>query len=426
MIEAAHGCADDQPRLVTAKSAPFALGRRASFWVSAGVVGHTFWTSAAPAMTYPLYAREWGLTHTTTTAIFAIYPIVVVAVLIGFGDVSDHIGRRATMLLGLSASILGVLLFALAPSVLWLFAGRFFMGVGVGLAAAPSTAALVEFSPDGQFKRASSITTVAQSAGFVAALLIGGALIEYAPFPTRLSFWTLLVVLVVLFGASWLLPRPAISEALGRWRPKAPSIPAELRKTFALAALAVTTAYTHGVLVLSLGAQIAHDLVGSTDAFVNGAALSLFAILSGAVGIAAKPIAFRWAILIGAVASATGMALFALAVAWHALFIFLGATATSGVGYSLLVLGGLEMINVAAPPHRRGGTLSALYLIAYLSLGAVALLLGAVATASGLGLAVDLGAGVIGAMSLATLGLAAARRGPALRTAARQSASNPR
>jgi MFS family permease len=79
------------------RSGPLALGRQASFWVSAGVVAHTLWGSAAPAMTYQLYAEEWRLTHTVTTGIFAIYPIVVVTVLIFFGDISDHIGRRATL-----------------------------------------------------------------------------------------------------------------------------------------------------------------------------------------------------------------------------------------------------------------------------------------------------------------------------------------
>jgi hypothetical protein len=63
--------------------APYELGRRASFWVAAGVVGHTLWTRAAPAMTYPLLAEEWHLTHTVTTGIFAIYPIIVAAVLVG-------------------------------------------------------------------------------------------------------------------------------------------------------------------------------------------------------------------------------------------------------------------------------------------------------------------------------------------------------
>jgi hypothetical protein len=33
------------------------LGRRASLLVSAGVVSRTLWTSAAPALTYGLYAQ---------------------------------------------------------------------------------------------------------------------------------------------------------------------------------------------------------------------------------------------------------------------------------------------------------------------------------------------------------------------------------
>jgi hypothetical protein len=39
----------------------FVVGRQASLLVSAGVVGHTLWTSAAPALTYGLYAQEWHL-----------------------------------------------------------------------------------------------------------------------------------------------------------------------------------------------------------------------------------------------------------------------------------------------------------------------------------------------------------------------------
>src|SRR6266852_6710650 len=77
---------------------PFVLGRHASLLVSAAVVSHTLWTSAAPALTYGLYAREWHLSHTVTAGIFAIYPIGVVVMLVGFGGISDRIGRRATML----------------------------------------------------------------------------------------------------------------------------------------------------------------------------------------------------------------------------------------------------------------------------------------------------------------------------------------
>jgi MFS family permease len=151
---------------------PIVLGRRSGLYVSAGVVAHTLWTSAAPAMAYRLYAQEWHLSHTVTAGIFSIYPIVVVAVLIGFGDVSDHIGRRATMLMGLGASLAGTVLFAIAPTVIWLFLARALMGVGVGLSAGPSTAAVVEFAIGGASKRAALITTVAQAGGFAAALLL--------------------------------------------------------------------------------------------------------------------------------------------------------------------------------------------------------------------------------------------------------------
>src|SRR4051812_3967389 len=126
------------------------LNRAASFWVAAAVVAHGLWTSAAPAMSYRLYAVEWNLSPTVTTAIFAVYPIVVVGVLILFGDLSDYIGRRATMLLGLGASLIGVVMFAIAPSIAWIFIGRAFMGVGVGLSASAAAAAIVEHSPQGQ------------------------------------------------------------------------------------------------------------------------------------------------------------------------------------------------------------------------------------------------------------------------------------
>src|SRR5271167_839102 len=95
----------------------FVFGRRGSLLVSAGVVAHTLWTSASPALTYQLYAQEWHLTHTVTAAVFAIYPIGVAVMLVGFGGISDRIGRRATMLAGVFASLVGTLMLAVAPDV---------------------------------------------------------------------------------------------------------------------------------------------------------------------------------------------------------------------------------------------------------------------------------------------------------------------
>ena len=172
----------------------------------------------------------------------------------------------------------------------------------------------------------------------------------------------------------------------------------------------MATAYTHGVLILSLGGQVGHDLVASSNALVNGAALSLFAITSGVVGISARELHPRSAMLLGAIASVAGVGLLTLSVARQGLLIFLASTAIAGIGYSLLVVGGLALLGNAVPAPHRGGVLSALYLFAYLSMGIVALSLGVVATERGLGLAVDLGAAVIALLSLGTIGLLALQR----------------
>jgi MFS family permease len=314
------------------------------------------------------------------------------------------------MLFGLTASLLGVLLFAIAPSVLWLFVGRALMGIGVGLSVGPSTAAMVEFGTDAQVKRAASVTAIAQAFGFAAALLVGGALTQYAPWPMHLSFWVLLVLLGGLFVAVWLLPRQVRAPAAGTWRPRTPSVPSVLRPPFAIAALAVTTAYTHGVLVLSLGGQVAHDLVGSPNAFLNGAVLALFAIASALAGAMTRRLSPSLSMILGAVASAVGMTLLALSIAWHGVWLFLAANVMTGIGYGLLFLGGLALLNAVIPAQHRGGVLSTLYLFAYLALGVVALGLGVVATHTDLGLAVDLGAGIVALLSLAVIVILVVRR----------------
>jgi MFS family permease len=327
--------------------------------------------------------------------------------LVGFGGISDQIGRRPAMLAGLFASLAGALLFAVAPDAWWVLAGRALMGIGVGLAASPSTAAILEFSSREHAKSAASVTITAQALGFTAALLLGGALTEYGPWPTRLCFWILAVLLLVLMAATWFLPRQTVGNSGGDWRSRMPSVPKNVRRAFAMSSTAMVAAYTFGVLVLSLGGQVEHDLIGSTNAFLNGAVLSLFPIVMGVVGIFARSFSPRAALTVGALLSGVGMVLLILAVNLRDLLVYLLATAAAGGAYSLLFVGGLQVISAAAPVHLRGGILSALYLLGYLSMGALALVLGAIATARGLSLAVDVGAAAIILVNVGTLVLAA-------------------
>jgi predicted MFS family arabinose efflux permease len=408
MADEARAAIRQAPRTRAAPRAAqrFVLGRRASLLVSAGVVAHTLWTSAAPALTYRLYADEWHLTHTATAAIFAIYPIGVTVMLVGFGGISDQIGRPATMLAGVFASLVGTLMFAVAPDIWWLFVGRALTGVGVGLSVSPSTAAVLEFIGPKHTKCAAFVTMTAQGAGFTAALLLGGALTEYGPWPTRLCFWVLAAFLAVILLGTWFLPRHTVGDA-GRERPsRTPVSPKEARRAFAISSTAMMAAYACGVLILALGGQVEHDLIGSPNALLNGAVLSLFPITLAVVGTIARPLAPRVALIVGGLVCGLSMALFMLAVDRQDLVIYLMATAGAGAAYSLLFGGGLQVISAAAPVRHRGGALSAVYLLTYLSMAALAILLGAIATMRGLGLAVDLGAATIILMSVATLVLA--------------------
>ena len=382
------------------------LGPRACLLVAVGVVSHTLWTSAAPALTYRLYAEQWHLAPTTIAGIFAIYPVGVVAMLVGLGGISDTIGRRATMLAGLCASLLGALLLAAAQNMAWLFTARALMGIGVGLSAGPSTAAVLEFISPRHARHAAAITMVAQALGFAAALLLGGALTEYGPWPTRLCFWVLVAFLLVLLSATWFLPRHASGATRTNWRSTLPSVPRAVRHAFAVSSTAMIAAYTFGVLILSLGGRVEHDLIGSPNALVNGAVLALFPLASAAMGVATRALAPRTALAAGALASALGMGLLIVAIGLRDLVTYLAATAVTGGAYSLLFVGGLQVINAAAPEHHRGGVLSALYLLGYLSMGVLALALGVVAANWSLGLAVDVGAAAIILVNITTLALA--------------------
>ncbi len=385
------------------------FSRRASFLTAAAVVAHTIWTSAAPALTYPLYAREWGLTTFATTAIFAVYPVFVVIVLVLFGNLSDYIGRRETMLLGLLASTAGSLVFAVAPDINWIFIGRAFMGIGVGLSAGPSAAAVLEFSAPEKVKQAAGVTAAAQAVGMAAAALVGGALIQYAPLPTRLNFAVLTVILVMMIVATWHLPNHTASRPHGKWRPSIPSIPNGFFAVFVTATAAVSTAYVLGAMTLSLGAQIAHDIVASSNVLVNGGIISIFAIATGLATAATRGRSPGSILRAGAAIGILSAASLALAAEVQLLVVFAVAQIGAGIAYSLLLLGGLAMINDGAPKTHRAGTLSALFLVAYLAQAVVALSLGRIASLAGLADAVLVGVTLIAFLAITTLLLNAVR-----------------
>jgi hypothetical protein len=212
------------------------------------------------------------------------------------------------------------------------------------------------------------------------AAVIGGALIEYGPYPTRLNFAVLTVILVLVMIAAWHLPNHTASRPHGRWRPSIPSIPNGFFLTFVTAVSAVTTSYILGAMTLSLGAQIAHDLVSSENALLNGAIIAVFALSSLVATVPLRKKSSGLVVRVASISSMLAAGCLAVAAEEGLLWAFAVAQVCAGVAYSLLLLGGLSLVNEGAPKTHRAATLSALFLVAYLAQAVVALSLGRLAT----------------------------------------------
>ena len=77
-----------------------------------------------PTPLYAVYSQRFGFSSAVLTAVFALYAFVLVPSLMLFGQLSDRLGRRIVLLMGLGAGGAGLLVFAFAENTAWLFAGR--------------------------------------------------------------------------------------------------------------------------------------------------------------------------------------------------------------------------------------------------------------------------------------------------------------
>jgi MFS family permease len=369
------------------------------------------WASSAPSVLYPLWAARFEFSSLVQTAVYSCYPFALIVVLLVGGGISDRIGRRRTMLFGMATIAAGVVLLAFAPGLWALVLGRVLQGLGTGLALGASNASMIENEPDGDTVRASAMISVASAVGLLSGPIVTGSLVEYAPWPLHLP---LSLLLVLLAGSLALLvavrdaggPSASPAVAQDRWRPQTISVPRDLLPVYAVAALAVTASYAAGALILSLGAQMARELVETSQALVIGALLALNPIGIGTVALFGRRLRSDTAMLVGGILASIGLAGLILTAATGSLWSFFGALGLGGFGQGLLVLGGLALINIHAPGHRRGQTLSAVYLAAYVGQGLTAVVVGLLATRLDLHRAVEIFAPVMIAACLLSAVLA--------------------
>ncbi len=348
-------------------------------------------------MLYPLYSRQWQLSPLVVTTVFATYQLALLITLPLLGNLSDLFGRRRIMITGTALIGASAVVFAFAPNVGFLYAGRILQGVGAGLAMGAATASLIENNTARSPRFASTAATVATSTGLTLALLVSGVFAKYLPLPLVWSYIVLLALAVTCIAALVLTPddRPAQRR---RWRPQAPFVPAGIRTGFVTATLSVALAYCVGAIFLSLGAHMIEQFAHTGDTAIGGLLLATSSAFIGITGLFLARFDARTLIWAGTVLTLASLGLMAAASALQSLPLFLFWCMIGGVAYALTFTGGLGLANGLAPERHRGATLSLLYLIAYGLQAATAIGVGAVATGATLGVAVLGAATVLGVL----------------------------
>src|SRR5580700_7899777 len=120
------------------------LSGRPAVFVLASLIVALLAASAAPTPLYAIYQARWHFTPITTTLVFGVYAVAVLASLLTLGKLSDHVGRRPVLLSALAVQAVSLLVFATAGGVPELLIARVIQGLATGAALGAIGAGLLD------------------------------------------------------------------------------------------------------------------------------------------------------------------------------------------------------------------------------------------------------------------------------------------
>ncbi|WP_329313015.1 MULTISPECIES: MFS transporter [unclassified Streptomyces] len=394
-----------------------AAPRGSGFWVVGAVLVLLMLSSSVPSALYVLYQERWGLSSGMITVVFALYAVTVLIGLLLFGSLSDTLGRRPVLGVGLVLAIVSMGLFAGAQGLGLLLAARAVQGLAVGLATGAMGAALLELAPRSRPALGAQVNSAGPTVGIGLGGIGAGLLVQYAPAPTVLSYLLLVVAFAVtLVGVVRMRESAPGARSGGRLRISARRIhvPAAVRGRFAILVLTIVAVWSVGGFYLSLGPHLALSLLQSTNYLVGGATVALLAgAATAAQLLLGRTEALRTAVL-GLCGLLAGLGLVLLALGLGSAAVFLVGTAVLGGGWGAAFLGSFRALSALAEPEHRGELTAAVYVFAYLAMSVPAVLAGMLTNIHGLHrTSVGFMAAVAGVCALAlfvTLRLAARTR----------------
>jgi MFS family permease len=365
--------------------------------------------SSAPTPLYAIYQQHWGFSPITTTIVFGVYAVAVLASLLTLGRLSDYVGRRPVLLAALTVQVAALAVFATAGGVGELLIARVIQGIATGAALGAIGAALLDVDKE----RGAFANALSPGIGTGTGALLSALLVRYLPAPTHLVYLVLIGIIAIQAVGVTLL-----RESVTRTRVPAAALtpevklPRSVRPQVLAAAPVVFAVWALAGLYAALGPAIVHALTGSSSVVLGAASLTLLTVTAVASTYLLRNAPARRVMLAGIAALVAGVAITLVALGTGSAALFFAGTAVSGIGFGSGFQGGIRTVVPAAAPHERAGVLSLLFTVSYLGLGVPAVAAGFLAVhGAGLtGAARDYGAALIVLAALAFAALSRSRR----------------
>jgi MFS family permease len=347
------------------------LGPGAAMALLASIVVTLLAASSAPTPLYAVYQREWGFSPITTTVVFGVYALMVLVALLIFGKISDHVGRRPMLLVGLAGQVIAMVVFANAGSVALLMTGRVVQGVSTGAALGAIGAGLLDIDR----AKGALANSFAPPIGTATGALVSGLVVRYLPAPTHFVYYALLAIFVVQ-ALGVLVLRETVTRKPGALASMVPEIklPKATRGAVAVAVPVLFSVWALAGFYGSLGPALIDGLAHSDSVVYGGLPLFVLALPAALSVPLLRQVASRTVMVVGVAALIVGVGLTVLAIGSGGggtgpETLFLIGSAVAGFGFGAGFQGGIRLVVPLAEPHERAGVLSLLYVVSYLGMG---------------------------------------------------------
>ncbi|MVW80217.1 MFS transporter [Bordetella sp. 02P26C-1] len=339
-----------------------------SFAMIVGVMG-----TALISPLYALYRETWLLQASDISLIYVMYMAGAMCGLLFLGRLSDRVGFRPMMSVGLILMFIGTAISLYAWDVASLCFGRIIVGVASSIVTTSANAGMMRLAPPGQTQRAAVMSGFLLAVGFGLGPLVGGIMGQWAPAPLRTTYIPTLVLGLVAIAGILRLRLPDSAQVHKRLpvglRDILPKLtlpqPSDI-KAFALTSCLPFLAFGVFGLYAAMSPLFLDELVAWHGPVVSGTAIASILLASATTQMLSRRLRVHLCGMLGLLSLVVSNALLMTNLWASSGVLFALGVLFTATGHGWCMLAGMSMINRIATAENRAGLLATYLVIGYI------------------------------------------------------------